>query len=69
MERSKREFSDGIGTVLPVELAVREMKNSVRSVHASISAVVGCREAAAGRAVENPIQQFSFGMRVDIGAP
>src|SRR5690242_520600 len=66
MEGSKRDFSFGAGTVLPVALAVRLMTKSVSSIAAATSATVGVRSAAAGIAVANPIQQFSLGISVDI---
>src|SRR5689334_14398644 len=66
IEGSKRDLSFGVGTVLPVALAVRLMTKSVSSTAADTSAAEGTRSAAAGCAVANPIQQFSLGIRVDI---
>ena len=61
---SKSSLSLGVGTTLPVAFAVRQMMYSVSSTAAAISAAVGISVAAAGMSSENPMQQFSFGMRV-----
>jgi hypothetical protein len=66
MLRSNRLDRLGIGTVLPVALAVRLITNSVSSVAAATSAAVGTRVTDAGRATAKPIQQFSFGIKVDM---